>query len=446
MPKTLLLDSHLPENWTLAKLGEVCSSPQYGYTTSGSPRGDIKLLRTTDITSGRIEWDTVPFCKENPKEPGKYLLEDGDIVVSRAGSVGVSMLVTKPKRSVFASYLIRFKPSEGVVSRRFFYLFLKSPFYWNEITEKSLGIALANVNATKLKEIKIPIPPLSEQHRIVEKIDAIFSELDNGVEQLKTAQQQLHLYRQSLLNTIVTDKKLQTIGGVIETLDQGWSPKCLNEHSQYDHEWAVIKTTAVQHGRFVSIENKILPKYLQPREQHELQIGDILITRAGPRIRVGVCCMVKKTRPRLINCDKVYRIKVNAKIIKPEYLELTLNTPYYQREIEKMKTGISDSGLNLTQAQFLRIEIPIPSLEEQQRIVDKLESKLTLCDKLEETITESLQQANALRQSILKKAFEGKLVLQDPKDEPASVLLERIKEGRPLTEPRQRSAKKRNVI
>jgi len=99
---------------------------------------------------------------------------------------------------------------------------------------------------------------------------------------------------------------------------------------------------------------------------------DILITRAGPRIRVGVCCMVRTTRPKLINCDKVYRIKVNGKIIKPEYLELILNTPYYLRELKK-ESGISDSGLNLTQSKFLKIEIPIPSIEEQLYIINELE-------------------------------------------------------------------------
>jgi type I restriction enzyme S subunit len=119
--------------------------------------------------------------------------------------------------------------------------------------------------------------------------------------------------------------------------------------------------------------------------------------------------MVRTTRPKLINCDKVYRIKVSTKFVKPEYIELILNTPYYQREIEKMKSGISDSGLNLTQSKFLKIEIPIPSLEEQKTIVADLETKLTICDKIAETIIQSLAQAETLRQSILKKAFEGKL-------------------------------------
>ena len=201
-----------------------------------------------------------------------------------------------------------------------------------------------------------------------------------------------------------------TIESVIIKLDQGWSPKCENKSSNNKTEWAVIKTSAVQFGQFLEFENKILPKNLKPREQHELVSGDILITRAGPKVRVGICCMVKHTRPKLINCDKVYRIKVNNKVVTPEYFEFILNTPFYQGIIEKMKSGISDSGLNLTQKAFLQIGIPIPSIKEQQNIVQAIENRLSVADKMEESINLSLQQAEALRQSILKKAFEGRLI------------------------------------
>lgn len=251
---------------------------------------------------------------------------------------------------------------------------------------------------------------IKNQQAIVSKIEELFSELDKGIEDLKTAQQQLKTYRQSVLNLLTTDVNLMPIEKLIDKLDQGWSPKCENLASVDKTQWAVIKTSAVQQGYFVEIENKILPTNLTPKAQHEIEVGDILITRAGPRVRVGVCCMVKHTRPKLINCDKVYRIKVNKKLILPEYFEYIINTPKYQDEIEKMKSGISDSGLNLTQKAFLQITIPVPPVEEQQQIVQKIESRLSVADKMEESIEQSLQKAETLRQSILKKAFSGELV------------------------------------
>jgi type I restriction enzyme, S subunit len=102
--------SIFPNGWIEKAIEDVCTSPQYGYTTKAVENGDIKLLRTTDITSGKINWKAVPYCLKNPENPEKYILNDGDVVISRAGSVGVSHLIAKPEKAVFASYLIRFNP------------------------------------------------------------------------------------------------------------------------------------------------------------------------------------------------------------------------------------------------------------------------------------------------------------------------------------------------
>ena len=202
-------------------------------------------------------------------------------------------------------------------------------------------------------------------------------------------------------------------------------------------QWAVIKTSAIQPGKFVEYENKILPNDLEPRVQHEIKEGDILITRAGPRVRVGICCLVRKTRAKLINCDKVYRLELNQNLVDAEYFEFALNSPEVLRKIEMMKTGSSDSGLNLTQNIFLKLQIPFTSnKQEQHQIIQEIESRLSVCDKVEQTITESLEKAKALRQSILKKAFEGKLLStseiarckQEQDYEPAAALLAKIKE------------------
>ena len=193
-----LEEDRLPDGWVNTMLGEVCSDTQYGWTTSSKTEGTLYLLRTTDITSGKINWNSVPFCKKEPSEKEKYRLKDGDIVISRAGSVGFSHLIMNPKEAVFASYLIRFKP---LIDGQFISYFLKSPSYWNSISEKSIGIAVQNVNATKLRQIAIPLPPLPEQHRIVARIEQLFTNLDAGVDALKAAQVQLKRYRQSVLKS-----------------------------------------------------------------------------------------------------------------------------------------------------------------------------------------------------------------------------------------------------
>jgi type I restriction enzyme S subunit len=404
------LASSLPKGWQIKKLGDVCKLKNgYAFKSDKYENIGVPVIRISDINGGVVSSQKAVRVKANV-EYENYLVENNDILVAMSGATTGKFGVYRSTEKAYQNQRVgKFKIlNENILNNEF--LFHQINSLKRQIEKDAYGGAQPNISSTKIEQMLIAIPPLPEQQAIVAKIEELLSELENGKQQLQIAQQQLKVYRQSLLNLLVTGKNPKTIESVIEKLDQGWSPKCLNENSKDENEWAVIKTSAVQHGHFVSFENKILPNDLKPREQHELKVGDILITRAGPRIRVGVCCMVRKTRPKLINCDKVYRIKVNFKIISPEYFELILNTPFYQREIEKMKSGISDSGLNLTQSKFLKIEIPIPTPEEQQLIVSELESKLTVCDKIEETISQSLQQAETLRQSILKKAFEGKLV------------------------------------
>ncbi len=153
----------------------------------------------------------------------------------------------------------------------------------------------------------------------------------------------------------------------------------------------------------------MLPEALEARPKHELKEGDILITRAGPRSRCGVCCMVRKTKKRLMNCDKVYRLVVKKEIILPEYLEAVLNSPEFQKEIAFCKTGGNDSGVNLTQDRFLSIRIPVPTVKDQARVLSDIASRVSVCDSIEQMVDTALAQAEAMRQSILKEAFEGRL-------------------------------------
>jgi type I restriction enzyme S subunit len=171
----------LPPGWEWTTLGEVCERPEYGWTTSAAKDGHgPKLLRTTDISTGSIDWNRVPGCRDNPVNLDRYLLSCGDIVVSRAGSVGISAIIgSTPDPAIFASYLIRLR-ARKYVNPRFVFMFLQSPNYWRQVQEMSDGIAIPNINGTKLAAIRMPIAPLPEQCRIVAVLDDYLSRIDAG--------------------------------------------------------------------------------------------------------------------------------------------------------------------------------------------------------------------------------------------------------------------------
>jgi type I restriction enzyme S subunit len=212
-------------------------------------------------------------------------------------------------------------------------------------------------------------------------------------------------------------------------LGQGWSPKCEGREAQGD-EWSVIKTTAIQFGLFDASANKALPEGLPPRRWLGLRAGDILITRAGPRSRCGVVCRVRADHPKIMLCDKAYRLVLSESATSSEFIERLLCSPAAMAAIEKLKTGINDSGVNITQSTFLQLALPIPPLPEQQEIVRLLDEQFEVIERNEREIDGALRKSEALRQAILQKAFTGRLVPQDPADEPATTLLARLRAER----------------
>jgi len=209
-------------------------------------------------------------------------------------------------------------------------------------------------------------------------------------------------------------------------LQQGWSPKCLSHPSSTDEDWAVVKTTAIQAGWFDETQNKELPATLEPRPAIEIESGDLLMTCAGPRSRCGVPTLVRSARPRLMMSGKMYRFRPLG-LIDPRFLELWLLSPEAQSRIDVMKTGISDSGLNLTQDRFLELPVPLPALGEQERIVEVLEDHLSRLDAADRWLADTerrirLWMAGVSDSLIWRPNFTEVTV--------ASVLLEPMRNGR----------------
>ena len=164
----------LPEGWAWARLGNLSAAIQYGLSNSAEPQGTYRLLRITDIQDGKVDWNAVPFTTVN--DPEAYLLKTGDIVFARTGAtVGKSFLIAEtPYPSVYASYLIRIRLL-GSLSPEYIYQFFDSACYWSQITDKSVGVGQPNCNGTSLKELFIPLPPISEQLRIVPTAQALLA-------------------------------------------------------------------------------------------------------------------------------------------------------------------------------------------------------------------------------------------------------------------------------
>jgi type I restriction enzyme S subunit len=206
-PKT----NALPAGWAIAMLGDICDPPQYGWTTSATDASNaVKLLRSTDISRGTINWESVPFCETPPPAIEKYQLHPGDIVITRTGvGVGNSLLLDDCPPSVFASYLIRFRPHTAL-SAKYVAYFLKSSSYKTLISQHAAGIAQPNVNAKKLASLELPIAPRKAQEAVVAEIEKQFTRLDAAVVALKRVQANLKRYRTVVLKAAFEGRLVPT--------------------------------------------------------------------------------------------------------------------------------------------------------------------------------------------------------------------------------------------
>lgn len=306
-----------------------------------------------------------------------------------------------------------------------------------------------------LEKSKIPIPPLPEQQRIIFKIEKLFSELDKGIESLRIAQQQLKVYRQAVLKWAFEGKLTEDwrkeqgikedtwsrhkLGDYIEKIEAGKSFKCI-EQAPLDDEIGVIKVSAVTWGTYDENESKTCPDMKKIKPEYFIRNGDFLFSRANTLQLVGTCVIANEVKKKIMLSDKILRIiflNINFK-----YCLFYLRSKYGRYEIERLSTGNQASMRNIGQDRIKSININVCSIKEQEQIIWEIESRLSICDKLEATIEQSLAKAEALRQSILKKAFEGRLVSQNPNDEPAGKLLERRAE-REAKKPEKRTTKRR---
>jgi type I restriction enzyme S subunit len=429
----------LPKGWTIANLGELCevvmgqSPPSETYNTSG-----IGL----PFFQGKKEFTKLhPIVEKWCSVPNK-IAEINDILISVRAPVGDTNIANQKCCIGRGLAAIRYSYDNKYI---LYYLKLIK----EQLNEKGTGTTFKAISGDLLKQTTIPLAPLPEQTRILAKLEQLLTDLDKGIEYLETTKQQLKVYRQAVLkwafegkltNKDVKDGELPkgwtrlSLGSHLENIEAGKSFKC-EERPPLINEVGVLKVSAVTWGKYLENESKTVTNKSLINEKFIVKNEDFLISRANTLDLVGAVVIVKGVSKRILLSDKTLRLNFKNNTSK-EYILYYLRSSFGRKQIQSFSSGNQESMRNIGQDGIKKISIPFPqNFNEQQNIVSEIESRLSVCDKIEETIEKSLQQADALRLSIIKKAFEGKLLSDaeinecrnDPAWEPAEKLLERIK-------------------
>ena len=261
-----------------------------------------------------------------------------------------------------------------------------------------------------IEKKELDIPPVPEQKRIVARIEELFSELDNGVETLRKTKQQLAVYRQAVMKVVfqgvAQNHVMVSMGEILSGIEGGKSFKC-EERPPQETEYGIVKVSAVTWGTFNEEESKTCQSS-QFIESKRIKAGDFLFSRANTLELVGNCVVVETVNKNLMLSDKILRFHFEDGIL-PKYVMYYLRTHEGKKQIQEYSTGNQESMRNIGQDRIKKINVPVCSMEEQNRVVSEIETRLSVCDSIEKTVDTALHQAEAMRQSILKKAFEGRL-------------------------------------
>ena len=430
-------NDNLPKGWVWTTLEEISkiilgqSPPSSAYNTDGEG---------LPFYQGKLEFgETYPTPQKWCTAP-KKIAEKGDVFISVRAPVGPTNLC--PEKSCVGRGLAAIRGLSDI--EPFFILYLMRA-YEDELAGRGVGTTFNAITGNQLKTFEIPLSPLPEQHRIVAKIEELFTKLDAGINELHKAQSQLKRYRQSVLKAAFEGKlteawraehqdEIEPAAPIASDLPKEWTWAMVGKIAQQIHygytESATNDPIGPKFLRITDIQNNSVNWDSVPycridevkQQQYLLKENDLVFARTGAT--VGKSFLIQGSIPDAVFASYLIRI-VLEKETNAKFVYTFFQSQSYWMQIHQGKVGSGQPNVN---AKVLsQITLPLPPLPEQQAIVSEVESRLSVADEVEKTVTAELKRAEQLRQSILKKAFSGELVPQDPNDEPASALLERIK-------------------
>ena len=414
----------LPAGWKWVRLEKVLKKePQYGYTASATSKNTgIKFLRITDIQNNNVVWERVPYVEINNTHLEKYKIAINDFVFARTGSTtGKTYRIRSlPEEDyvIFASYLIRITPALEKVEPRFLEYFFLSNEYWKQIITK--GSSKPNFNAKKLKQILIPLPfkngkpDLEKQKQIVERIETIFKEVDKIITLRQKALEDTKKLFESVLNKIFKEAeedkenwKWVKLKEIAEKIKAGGTPS--RKEKKYWENGTIpwVKISDIQENEFLirDTEEKITDEGLKNSSAKLFKKGTLLFSIFASIGKVGILDIDAATNQAIVGIELKERIdtKFMAYLLK-----------YFSQDLISISRGNAQNNINQTILKNLLIPIPIkngkPDLEKQKEIaeyLDNLHNKIKQLEELQQTQIEKFKQ---LKESILNKAFRGKLV------------------------------------
>lgn len=391
--------------WELAPLGSIAETTSGGTPDKKHPEyyrnGDILWVRSGELDKGIIYDTEIKITEAGLQNSSAKVFPAGTLLIALYGAtIGKLAFLGKPASTNQAVCAI-FQNDTVSLRYLYYYLLCRRP----ELIKQGVGGAQPNISQTILKKLPVRYPvSIDEQERIVARIEELFSQLDSGVETLQKTKQQLAVYRQAVLK-----EAFDSVGGydcAIEDVCKEIKVGIVIKPTQYYVESGGVRAFRNANVRRGYIDDcdwvMISQDGHQQNKKSEVHEGNVLISRSGANL--GMASPVSQKYDGYNAIDIVIAVP-KTDVILPAFLAHYTNSPAGRSIVKTNERGAAQGHLNVSV--YGRLPITIPSLEDQHALVSRIEDKLSVCDSIEQTVDMALQQADAMRQSILKQAFEG---------------------------------------
>lgn len=441
------MNNEPPKNWAISTMADVTNGILRGKSPKYTDYSALPVVNQRAIRWNGIQNEYLKYVHPDQIEDwaAELHIQEGDILWNSTGTgtIGRACLVfqtdlTPPK--VVDSHVTVIRPNQEAIVPRYLYYWIRSPEIQTLVDSLYSGTTnQVELSRDAVAKTRVLLPPLNEQQRIADKLDALFQRVEACARSLNEFPSILERFRQSVLKAAVTgeltvswdEKKSKwqqyLLGSLLLDIRYGTAKK-----SFYDVEdgTPVIRIPNIKEGIIDDTDLKYSQLTEQEIKKLALQAGDILLVRSNGSIDlVGKTAVVESRFEGYAFAGYLIRLRVDTSIVNPYYLYLFLMSSSIRRYITL--TARSTSGVNNINSEEIRsIQISLPSLEEQDEIVRRVGSIFSYVDNLQMRYQGSVNQLEKLTPEILAMAFRGQLVIADPTDEPAALLLQRIRNAK----------------
>lgn len=427
----------VPEHWEVKPLKYGCSVfPSNVDKKSYEGQKSVFLCNYTDVYYNEKITEGMNFMPASATDEQivKFSLRAGDVIFTKdsetADDIAIATYVPENIPGVICGYHLSIARPSQYTDGNFIKRFFDSHSAKSYFAVSANGLTRVGLSQYSTDNLPVPFPPKVEQTRIARFLDHETARIDTLIEEQQRLIELLKEKRQAVISHAVTKGldptvpmknsgvewlgevpahwELTAVKYVVEGMSQGWSPQCDNYPAE-DGEWGVLKVGCVNGGVFNPAENKRLPNELEPDARLTIKQGDLLISRANTRDLVGSAAVAVSDYPWLMLCDKIYRLRLNAERVAPEFLALYLGSNAPRSQIELAASGASDSMQNISQSVVTDMPLPLPPVGEQKAILRLLGDTLKRSDELVEDVTIQRRLLQERRSALISAAVTGKI-------------------------------------